>query len=128
MSKCFTQEWLDDLKKTAESLPGWPGFSCSVQFVVTGGPEGVLEYYWIFEDGELNECQLGRLEDPDVTLAPDYEIALKVHKGELTPRDIALQGTGRATGDMAKVMAFIPLSDSPEYKNFVARSAEITEF
>jgi hypothetical protein len=128
MSKCFTQEWLDDVKRAAESMQGWPGFSCSVQFFVHGGPEGDIEYYWVFEEGKLTECMLGRLENPDVTLAPAYEVAVKVHKGELTPRDIALQGTGKATGDMAKVMAFIPLSESPEYKQFVANAAEITKF
>ena len=30
-----------------------------MQYVVTGGPDGDIKYYWILEDGKLLESALG---------------------------------------------------------------------
>src|SRR5205807_1367446 len=59
MAKWLTQEWLDQTRKMAESQPERPGASARMQYVVTGGPEGEIKYYWVLENGKLLDSQLG---------------------------------------------------------------------
>ena len=53
MSKWLTQEWLDETCRMAESQPERPGASARMQYVITGGPDGDVKYYWVLENGKL---------------------------------------------------------------------------
>ena len=64
MSKWLSQEWLDETRKMAEGQPERPGASARMQYVVTGGPDGDIDYYWVLENGKITESQLGRLATP----------------------------------------------------------------
>lgn len=128
MSKWLTQEWLDETKKMAESQPERPGASARMQYVVTGGPDGDIEYYWVLENGKIIESQLGRLDDAEVTLTTGYDDSVKIQKGELDANAAFMQGKVKVTGNMAKVMSLLPITNSPEYKQLQTEIAAITEF
>ncbi len=68
MSKWLSQEWLDETRKMAEGQPERAGASARMQYVVTGAPDGDIDYYWVLENGKISESQLGRLDDAEVTL------------------------------------------------------------
>ena len=84
-----------------------PGASARLQYVVEGGPDGDVQYYWIVVDGQLTENKLGELADAEVTLTESYEDAKRMQQGELdTERRLhAGQGQGvrrhRQTDDAA---------------------------
>jgi len=128
MSKWLSQEWLDETRKMAEGQPARPGASARMQYVVTGGPDGDIDYYWILENGKINESQLGKLADAEVTLTTAYPDALKIQKGELDANAAFMQGKVKVTGNMAKVMSLLPITNSPEYKQLQTEIAAITEF
>jgi putative sterol carrier protein len=128
MSKWLSQEWLDETKKMAESQPERPGASARMQYVVTGGPDGDIKYYWVLENGKLQESQLGELPDAEVTLTQTYEDAMKVQKGELDANAAFMQGRVKVTGNMAKLMSLLPLTNAPEYKQLQEQIQGITEF
>lgn len=128
MSKWLSQEWLDETTKMAESQPERPGATARMQYVVTGGPDGDIDYYWILEDGKLKEARLGKLDDAEVTLTTGYADAVKIQKGELDANAAFMQGKVKVTGNMAKVMSLLPITNSPEYKQLQADIAAITEF
>jgi putative sterol carrier protein len=128
MSKWLTQEWLDETRKMAESQPERPGTSARMQYVVTGAPEGDIEYYWILENGRLIESKLGHLDDSEVTMTTAYSDAVKIQKGDLDANAAFMQGKVKVTGNMAKVMSLLPITNSPEYKQMQAEIAEITEY
>jgi putative sterol carrier protein len=128
MSKWMTQEWLDETRKMAESQPERPGASAKMQYVVTGGPDGDVKYYWILENGKLQESQLGDLPDAEVTLTETYDVAKKVQTGELDPNAAFMQGRIKVAGNMAKLMALLPLTNAPEYKELQKQIQEITEY
>jgi putative sterol carrier protein len=128
MSKWLTQEWLDETRKMAEGQPERPGASARMQYVVTGGPEGDIDYYWVLENGKITESQLGSLADSEVTLTTAYGDALKIQKGELDANAAFMQGKVKVTGNMAKVMALLPITNAPEYKALQTEIAAITEF
>ncbi len=128
MSRWLTQEWLDETRKMAEGQPERPGASARMQYVVTGGPDGEIDYYWILENGHIIESRLGVLEDAEVTLTTGYDDARKIQKGELDANAAFMQGKVKVTGNMAKVMALLPITNSPEYKKLQEEITAITEF
>jgi putative sterol carrier protein len=128
MSKWLSQEWLDETRKMAEGQPERPGASARMQYVVTGGPDGDIDYYWVLQDGKLMQADLGKLDDAEVTLTTGYDDALKIQKGELDANAAFMQGKVKVTGNMAKVMALLPITNAPEYKELQNEIAAIPEF
>ncbi|MDP8975220.1 MAG: SCP2 sterol-binding domain-containing protein [Actinomycetota bacterium] len=128
MAKWLTQEWLDEERRLAESQPERPGASARMQYVVTGGPDGEVRYYWILENGKLLDSQLGDLGEAEVTLTTNYDDAMKVQQGELDANAAFMQGRVKVTGNMAKLMALLPITNSPEYKQFQEELRQVTEF
>ena len=82
----------------------------------------------MLQDGKLVEAQLGKLDDAEVTLTTGYDDAVKIQKGELDANAAFMQGKVKVTGNMAKVMSLLPITNSPEYKQLQADIAAITEF
>jgi putative sterol carrier protein len=128
MPKWLTQEWLEEERRLAESQPERPGASSRMQYVVTGGPDGEVRYYWILENGKLLDSQMGDLSDSEVTLTTNYDDAMKVQQGELDANAAFMQGRIKVTGNMAKLMALLPITNSPEYKQFQEDLRQVTEF
>jgi alkyl sulfatase BDS1-like metallo-beta-lactamase superfamily hydrolase len=129
MAKYLTQEWLDESRKLAEDQPVRPGATAKMQYAVTGAPEGEdIKYYWVLEDGKLLDSQLGEAADADFTLTMSYEDAKKVQQGELDPNAAFMQGRMKVSGNMAKLMSLLPLTNSPEYRALQEQIREITEF
>ena len=128
MPKWLTQEWLEEERRLAESQPERPGASSRMQYVVTGGPDGEVRYYWILENGKLLDSQMGELSDAEVTLTTNYDDAMKVQQGELDANAAFMQGRIKVTGNMAKLMALLPITNSPEYKQFQEDLRQVTEF
>jgi len=128
MAKWLTQEWLEEERRLAGSQPERPGASTRMQYVITGGPDGEVRYYWILENGKLLDSQLGDLSDAELTLSTDYDDAMQVQQGELDANAAFMQGRIKVTGNMAKLMALLPITNSPEYKQFQEELRQVTEF
>jgi len=128
VAKWLSQEWLDETRKMAEGQPERPGASAVLQYVVTGGPEGDVHYYWVLENGRLKESKLGDHPQAEVTLTQTYEDAMRIQKGELDATAAFMQGKVKVTGNMAKLMSLMPITNSPEYKALQAEIAAITEY
>jgi putative sterol carrier protein len=128
MAKWLTQEWHEQFKTLAESQPERPGASARMQYVVTGGPDGDVRYYWVLENGKLLESQLGDLPDPEITLTVTHEDAMKIQQGELDANAAFMQGRIKVAGNMAKLMSLLPLTNSPEYKQLQEQVRQVTEY
>ena len=128
MPKWLTQEWLDESTRLAETQPARPGATARLQYVVTGGPDGEVKYYWVVEDGKLIENRLGELADAEVTLTETYDDALRMQKGELDANAAFMQGKIKVTGDVGKLMALLPITMSSEFAEFQRTVLEMTEF
>ena len=128
MPKFLSQEWHDETRRMAEGQPERPGASARMQYVVTGGADGEIRYYWVLEDGKLLESGLGDLDDPEVTLTQSYDDAVAIQKGELDASAAFMQGRVKVTGNMAKLMALLPITGSPEYKELQGEIRQMTEY
>ena len=128
MSKWLSQEWLDETRKMADSQPERPGASAKMQYVVAGGPDGEVRYYWVLENGKLLDSKLGELADAEVTMAMTYDDAMKIQNGELDANAAFMQGRIKVSGNMAKLMALMPLTNAPEYKELQKQIQQVTEY
>ncbi|MGI8796116.1 MAG: SCP2 sterol-binding domain-containing protein [Acidimicrobiia bacterium] len=128
MPKYLSQEWLDEARKMSEGQPERPGASAKMQYVISGGPDGDIKYYWVLENGKLLESQLGELPDVDFTMSLTYDDSVKVQKGELDPNAAFMQGRMKVTGNMGKLMQLMPLTNSPEYKELQEEIRGITAY
>jgi alkyl sulfatase BDS1-like metallo-beta-lactamase superfamily hydrolase len=128
MSKYLTQEWLDETRAMAADQALRPGASVRMNYVVTGGPDGDVAYYWILENGKLLESALGSLDDGEVTLTTGWDDSVRIAKGELDTNAAFMQGKVKVTGNMAKLMSLLPLTNAPEYRQLQEQIQAITEF
>lgn len=128
MPKWMTQEWMDEQTRLAQDQPERPGATARMQYVITGAPDGDIRYYWVLEDGHIKENRLGTLDDAELTLTQSYEDAVKIQKGELDEQAAFMQGRIKVEGNMAKLMALLPITSSPEYRELQAKIREITEY
>jgi putative sterol carrier protein len=128
VAKYLTQEWLDQSRELAKDQPERPGSSAKMQYVVTGGPEGDIKYYWVLEDGKLLESQLGEIADPDFTMTSTYEDSVAIAKGTLDANAAFMQGKMKVAGNTGKLMTLLPLTMSPEYKALQEQIRGLTEY
>ena len=128
MHKYLTQEWLDAQRELAQEFPERPGASARMQYHVTSGPEGDVKYYWVVDNGKLLESGLGDDPDAEFTLTLSWDDSVKIQKGELDPNAAFMQGRMKVTGNMAKLMSLLPLTNSPEYRALQEQIREITEY
>ena len=128
MAKFLSQEWLDEGRALAKDQPERPGAPAKMQYVVSGGPDGDIKYYWVLENGKLLESKVGEISDADFTLTLTYDDSVKVQKGELDANAAFMQGRMKVTGNMGKLMQLMPLTNSPEYKELQEQIREITEY
>lgn len=129
MSKFLSQEWLDETRKMADGQPERMGASARLQYVLTGAPDGGdLKYYWVVVDGKLVESGLGELDDAEITLTLSHADATLIQKGELDSNAAFMQGRVKVTGNTPKLMALLPITQSPEYKQLQREINEITEY
>ncbi|NNN21948.1 MAG: hypothetical protein HKL80_08115 [Acidimicrobiales bacterium] len=129
MSKWLTQEWMDESKEMASSQPERPGATAKMQYVITDTPDGNdVHYYWVLENGKLLEAKLGDLPDAEVTMTMTMDDHRSVQKGDLDANTAFMQGRIKVTGNMAKLMGLLPITNSPDYKQLQADITAITEF
>jgi len=128
MAKYLTQEWLDLQRELAQDFPERPGATARMQYMVTGAPDGDVSYYQVVTDGKMEENQLGTDDAAEFTLTQAYDDSVKIAKGELDANAAFMQGRIKVTGNMGKLMALMPLTQSPEYKDIASKVAAQTEF
>jgi putative sterol carrier protein len=128
MVKYLSSEWMDLFKDLAADFPETPGATARLQYVITGGPDGEVRYFHVIDNGHTVEHALGDDPETEVTLTSSYDDKLKVDKGELDANAAFMQGRVKVTGNIAKVMALLPLTNKAEYKAIQEKVREQTEF
>jgi putative sterol carrier protein len=128
VTQYLSQEWLDRLRSAAASLPERPGVTATVQYVVTGAPDGDVRYHWVVEDGRLVTAALGDHSGSEVTMTMPYDVSLLIDRGELDANAAFMQGRLKIAGDMGKVMALLPMLHDERFHRMQADLASNTTF
>ena len=127
MPKFLSQEWLELRKEMSAAMPERLGATARIQNTVKDGPDGDVTYHEVLIDGRLAECGLGPDEQSDVQVVSSYADMLDVLDGKADRNTLFMQGRAKVTGNMAKLLALLPLTQSPEYKVLEVKLREKTE-
>lgn len=126
MVKYLSQEWFDQGRELDAKLAGRPGLGARVQYVVTDGPDGDIEYYWIFADGHLAESKIGRIPDPDVTITLSYADSVASHRGEIDQATALANGS--IEGDVAVLQQLRSLRNDSAHDEAQAFMRSVTDY
>ena len=124
----LSQEWLDRQRSLVAALPERPGATARVQHVIGGAPDGEVRFSLAIVDGRCTDASLGDDPAAEVTLTQTYPDALQIAQGALDANAAFMQGRVKVVGDMGKVMALMPLTDSDEYRAALADLAAQTDY
>ena len=114
--KYLSQEFLDEALRISQGFAERPNANARIQYVVSGGPDGDVSYYWVLVGGRLQECKLGELPDADFTLRMSYDTSVKIQQGELNPNVAFMTGKMKASGNVGKLLSLMPLTQSDDFK------------
>jgi hypothetical protein len=128
VAKYLSEEWFEQTQALGADLPERPGASVRADWVVTGSPQGELRYHLVAEDGRVVQLGSGSLPDAEVTLTASWADSVGIERGELDINAAFMQGKVKAAGNMAKLMSLLPLTATPEYKQWRERIRAVTEF
>src|ERR687887_20419 len=102
--KYLSQEFLDEALRLSQGFADRPNANARIQYVVSGGPDGDVSYYWVLVGGKLQECKLGELPDADFTLRMSYDTSVRIQKGDLNPNVAFMTGKMKASGSTSHSM------------------------
>ena len=124
----LSQEWLDAGREWAQEFPERAGATARLQYQVGGTPGGEVHYYWVAENGKLQESTLGDDPDAEITLSMSYEDAVKMQRGELDPNAACMQGRIKVVPatNMGKLMSLLQRTQSTEYKANKSKITKVT--
>jgi putative sterol carrier protein len=126
--KFLSQEWLDAQKSGASSFPERPGATARMQYKITGTPDGDVMFHTVIENGRIVANELGDDASSDFTRTVAYRDFADISKGELDAEAAFMQGRVKVVGDMGKVLALMPLTQSPEYRTAAEELDAQTEY
>ncbi|MEW6474261.1 MAG: SCP2 sterol-binding domain-containing protein [Actinomycetota bacterium] len=128
MPQYLSQEWLDQFVKMSADQPIRPGVTVKVQYKITDGPAGDIDYYWIVDGGRIVDAKRGTIGDSDFAMTSSYDDQAKMQRGELDPTAAFMKGKLKVCGDVAKLLSLLPITSSPEWKSLQDEMAAITEY
>jgi putative sterol carrier protein len=115
--KYLSQEFLDEVVRLSQGFADRPNANARIQYVVSGGPEGDVSYYWVVVSGKLQDSKLGELPDADFTLRMSYDTSVKIQRGDLNPNVAFMTGKMKASGNVGKLLSLMPLTQSDDFKS-----------
>ena len=126
MSTWLSAEWFDETRTLWSELPIGVDVSVRLQCEITGGPEGSVSCYWVFEGGRVVDSAPGVVDAPDATLTLTWDDALALHRGELNPNVAFMRGRMKVAGSMAAVIALLPAAATDAYGDVRQRILAVT--
>jgi len=111
----LSPEWLDVRAKLGADLPARPGATARVQTVVAKTPTGDVAFVETYQDGRVVGAAMGLDDSADFTVNLTYPDFLAVARGEVEVHTGFMQGRVKVVGNMAALMALVPVTRSDEY-------------
>ena len=129
MVRHLSEDWLALHAKAGSALPERPGATARLQHVVSGAPDGEVVYSLVFVDGRVTDVALGRDDAAaDCTFLVTHPDSVSIARGELDLHAGFMQGRVKMSGDMGRLFAVLPCTQSDEYRAALAEVAAATDF
>lgn len=124
----LSKEWIDATREMSQGQPEHPGATAKIQYVIEGGPDGIVKFFWVVENGKLVSSDLGELDDAEITMTESYDDAMKIQKLQLDANAAFMQGRLKVDGNIGKLLSLLPLTNSAEYRQLQKEILEVTQF
>ncbi len=128
MTRWLSAEWFDQALQVWTEGPPVDGLTGLIQCEITGGPDGDVSCYWVFEAGRLASGAGGRLADAEVTATLSWKDAMAVQRGDLDPNVAFMQGRMKVSGSMGVMIDLLSQVNTPECRAQRQRVGDLTEF
>ena len=123
MPELLTQEWVDQVVERGASLPEVPGASATVQYVITGAPDGEVGHHQSIVDGRVQAAGLGDLDAADLVLTVPFDRLRAAASGETVAPVELMRGRAKQVGSSGHLMALMPVLVSDGYREVIAADA-----
>jgi putative sterol carrier protein len=117
----LSDEWFTAVGDAFADLPERPGATAKIQRVITGTPDGDVAYHLTLDEGRIVGVERGTDDAAQVTLTLPYKDALRVEHGEYSLNVAFMQGRLKVAGSTGAVLAYLPVTVTPEYEAAQAR-------
>lgn len=101
-----------------DELPVLPGADVTIQFHLSDGPFGDVDYWWRFESGRSVASELGTAHDPDIVAWGPFDAIQRVRSGEMSLLEALSQGA-RVEAEEGPLMLYAGLQESPEFQTAI---------
>src|SRR2546423_14643860 len=101
--KYLSQEYLDKQKELAQGMQERPQANISMNYVITGGPEGDVKDVQKWDKGHPVESKLGEDPDAEETMTVGHADSVALAKGEVGAPQAIKTGKVLATGNKVQV-------------------------
>ena len=129
MVRHLSEDWVALHAKAGATLPERAGASARLQHVVTGSPDGEVVWSLVLVDGRVADAAVGRDDDAaDCSFLITHPDSVLIARGELDLHAGFMQGRVKMSGDMGRLMAVLPCTQSDEFKAVLAEVASATDF
>lgn len=112
----LSDEWFAAASKAFAGLPERAGATATIQRVVTGTPDGDVAFHLTLEDGRITDVERGTDEAAQATLTLSYKDAMAVEHGKDSLNVAYMQGRLKVAGSTGAVLAYLPVTVTPQYR------------
>ena len=103
LSEAYLAEASETLSNDAAFQAAITNVDLIIQFHVTDGPDGDIDYGLVVGGGEGN-LVAGEVDGPEVTVTNDYETSVGISKGDINTQMAFMTGKLKVTGNMAALL------------------------
>ncbi len=97
----LSEAWLVSAREVIEALPPVGDVDATVQYTVTGGPDGKRLIGVVISEGIVTGIEAGKIQDTDFQVSLSHEICVEILEGSLTPEAAFMRGGLKVDGDHA---------------------------
>ena len=98
MTAFLSADFLDEARRVLTALDPVGDIDTSIQYVVSGAPDGKLHVAVIIEGGRVVDVVADRLDDPPITCTLTYDEACAIVTGETTADAAFMRGAIKVEG------------------------------
>jgi hypothetical protein len=129
MTEFLSEDWMQAYASEMASLPELSGLDTTVQYVVSGGPNGKVTFHEIIEAGRTTAVVPGKLKEAEISITWKYEEAVAEHSGERSVEVAYMAARSKIEGDYRSYLIdLLPMRRTAQYQSVRKSLAEATTF
>lgn len=101
MADFLSDEWIDSVRATLQAIPGQSDVEATIQYTITGAPNGKVVLGLTISRGVVVSLETGRLSKPSCKISLSAETAGQILEGTLDVDVAYMRGSIKVEGDHA---------------------------